>query len=128
MSSPIWPHSTKQKSSGQLVKEEIDGDDLAVPGDQEIRPGISRWFARAAGYPADPSTIAPFLRRGERLIFEVRVSGLDHACDAMDLIVATVDSVGGIVEHGIFVEDLRDRGAATVGIVLAEDVVEITHQ
>jgi hypothetical protein len=46
----------------------------------------------------------------------------------MNLVVAPGDSVGGIVEHGVCVEDLRDRGAATVGIVLAEDVVEIADQ
>src|ERR1700730_459494 len=37
--------------------------------------------ARAARHPPDPTAIAYLLRRGERLILEVRMSSLDHACD-----------------------------------------------
>jgi len=72
-------------SSRKLVKEEIDGGNLAVPDDYEIGSGVGWRLARAARYPPDPTAIAYLLRRGERLILEVRMSSLDHACDAVDL-------------------------------------------
>ena len=89
--------------SQKFVKEEIDGGNLAVPGDDEIGSGVSRRLARAAGHPADPPAIADHLRRGEQLISEVRMSSLDHASDAVDLIATAVSAVG-------FVELRRLRG------------------
>src|SRR5258705_10311084 len=56
------------------------------------------------------------------------MSSLDHACDAVDLVAATVNAVVGVVEHGIFVEDLVNRSASTHRIVFTEHVVEITKQ
>ncbi len=47
--------------SGQLVEEEINGGNPAVPGDDEIRSGICWRIARAARYPWDPPSIAQFL-------------------------------------------------------------------
>jgi len=51
------------RGSRKLVKEEIDGDDLAVPRDDEIGSGISGRLARGARHPPDPAAIAPFLGR-----------------------------------------------------------------
>ena len=80
-------------SSRKLVKEEIDGGNLAVPDDYEIGSGVSWRLARAARHPPNPTAIAYLLRRGERLILEVRMSSLDHACDAVDLVTAAVSVV-----------------------------------
>jgi hypothetical protein len=77
--------------------------------------------------PPDPTAIAYLLRRGERLILEVRMSSLDHACNAVDLVTAAVSTVR-FVEHSVFVEDLIDRCASTHGVDLTEHVVEIAKQ
>src|SRR5437879_4256395 len=113
--------------SRQLVKEEIDGGDLAVPGDDEIGSGVSRRLARAARHPTNPPPIAHHLRRGERLISEVRMRSLDHARDAVDLVATAVNALG-LVEYGILVEDLIDRCASTRGITFSEHVVEVAKQ
>src|SRR3981189_2928232 len=97
-------------SSRKLVKEEIDGGNLAVPDDYEIASGVSWRLARAARHPPHPTAIAYLLRRGERLILEVRMSSLDHACDPLDLVTAAVSAVR-FVEHSVFVEDLIGRAA-----------------
>src|SRR5258708_26566767 len=80
----IWVAAAREMSPPQrlvweLVKEEIDGGNLAVPDDYEIGSGVSWRLARAARHPPDPTAIAYLLRRGERLILEVRMSSLDHA-------------------------------------------------
>ena len=100
----------------KLVKVEIDGGNLAVSDDYEIGSGVSQGLARAARHPPDPTAIAYLLRRGERLILEVRMSSLDHARDAIDLVTAAVSTVR-FVEHSVFVEDLIDRCASTHGSV-----------
>jgi hypothetical protein len=61
-----------------------------------------------------PPAIAQFLGPGNWLISKVRVSSLDRACDAIDLVAATVDAPG-LVEHAIFGEDLVDGRAPTRG-------------
>ena len=119
--------SPPRRSVGELVKEEIDGSNFSVPDDYEIGSGVSWWLARAARYPPNPTAIAYLLRRGERLILEVRMSSLDHACDAVDLVTAAISTVG-FVEHSIFVEDFIDRCASTDGVDLTEHVVEISKQ
>jgi hypothetical protein len=50
----------------------------AVPGDDEISPGVSRRLTRTARYPLDPPAIAQLLGRGNWLISKVRMSGLDR--------------------------------------------------
>src|SRR2546422_10182742 len=84
----------------------------AVSGNDEISPGVSWRLTRAARYPLDPSAIAYFLRLGNWLISKVRVSGLDRARDAIDLIAAIIDAPG-LVEHTIFGEDLFDCRAGS---------------
>jgi hypothetical protein len=76
----------------QLVEKEIDGSNPAVPGNDEISPGVSRRLPRAARYPLDAPAIAQFLGRGNWLISKVRVRRLDRARDAIDLVPATVDA------------------------------------
>ena len=113
--------------SRKLVKEEINGGNLAVSGDDEIGSGVSRWFPRAARHPTNPTSIAYHFRRGERLISEVRMSSLDHARDAVNLVASAVNAVG-LVEYGVFVEDLVDRCASTHGINLSKHVTEVAKQ
>src|SRR6202011_4999320 len=119
--------SPPRRSVWELVKEEIDGGNFAVPDDYEIGSGVSWRLARAARHPPDPTAIAYLLRRGERLILKVRMSSLDHACDAVDLVTAAVSTVR-FVEHSVFVEDLIDRFASTHGVDLTEHVVEIAKR
>ena len=76
----------------------------------------------------DPPTIAQFLGPNNRLIAKVRVSGLDLARDAVDLVAATLDTAGGVVKHAIFGEDLVDGRAPTHAVAFTEDVVEIARQ
>jgi hypothetical protein len=57
-------------SSGQLVEKEINGDNPAVPRNDEISPGVSRRLTRAARYPLDPPAIAQFVRFGNWLILK----------------------------------------------------------
>jgi len=114
--------------SRKLVKEQIDGGNLAVPDDHEIGSGVSRRLARAAGNPTDATTIAHLLRRRDRLISEVGMSRLDHSRDAVDLAAASLNAACRVVENSVFVEDLIDRDASTHGVNLTEHVVEIAKQ
>jgi hypothetical protein len=98
--------------SRKLVKEEINGGNLAVPDDYGIGSGVSWRVARAARHLPAPTAIAYLLRRGERLILEVRMSSLDHAGDVVDLVTAAVSAIR-FVEHCVFVEDLINRRAST---------------
>src|SRR5437773_11247617 len=100
----------------------------AVPGNDEISPGVSWRLTRAARYPLDPPTIAQFLGPNNWLIAKVRVSSLDLARDAIDLVAATVDALGGVVEHAIFGVDLVVSRAPTRAVVFTEDVVETASQ
>src|SRR2546430_12892313 len=105
----------------------MNGGDPAVPDNDEISPGVSGRLTRTARSPLDPPAIAQFLGPGNRLISKVRVSRLDRARDAIDLVAATVDAPG-LVEHAIFGEDLVDRRAAARGVVFTEDAVKIAGQ
>jgi hypothetical protein len=44
--------------SRKLVKEEINGGNPAVPGDDEIGSGVSRRLGGAARHPTNPTPIA----------------------------------------------------------------------
>src|SRR4029077_3544437 len=55
------------------------------------------------------------------------MSSLDHAGDAVDLVATAVNAVG-LVEYGVFVEDLVDRFASAHGINLSEHVMEVAKQ
>src|SRR5438105_1083948 len=105
----------------------MNGGNPAVPDNDEISPGVSWRLTRTARGPLDPPAIAQFLGPSNRLISKVRVSSLDRARDAIDLVAATVDAPG-LVEHAIFGEDLVDRRAAARGVVFTEDVVKIAGQ
>src|SRR4029077_12898366 len=115
-------------SSGELVEKEIKGGNPAVPGNDEISPGVSWRLTRAARYPLDPPAIAHFLGRGNCLISKVRVSSPNHARDAIDLVAAMVDAPIGVVEHAIFGEDLVNGRAPTRGVVFSEDIAKISDQ
>src|SRR5580658_11153009 len=114
-------------SSRKRVKEEIEGGNLAVPDDDEIGAGVSWRLAGGARHPPDPTAVAYLLRRGDRLILEVGMIGLDHPCDAVDLVAAAVSALG-FVEHPVFVKDLVDRRASTRGVDLAEHLAEIAKR
>ena len=111
----------------QLIEKEINGANPPVPGNDEISPGVRWSLTKAARYPLDPSTIAQFLRRGNWLVSKVRVSSFDRACDAIDLVAATVDAPG-LVEHAIFGKDLVDSRPPTRGVVFTKDVMKIASQ
>src|SRR5262249_2561821 len=66
-------------------------------------------------------------RPGNWLISKVRVSSLDRARDAINLVADTVAALG-LVEHAIFGEYLVDGLAPTRGVVFTEDVVKIGDQ
>src|SRR6266404_639697 len=114
--------------SGQAVEKEIDGGNPAVPGNDEISPGVSWRFTGATRYPFEPTAIAQFLGLGNGLIVKVRVRGPDRARDAIDFVPATVCSTGRIVEHAIFGENLIDDNPATRGIVFTEHLLKIADQ
>src|SRR4029077_12179928 len=91
-------HGNLESSSGQLVEKEIKGGDPAVPGNDEISPGVIWRLTRPARYPFDPAAVAQFLWFCNWLILKVRVSSPDRTRDAIDLVPATVDACLGIVE------------------------------
>ena len=120
--------SQGNSSSGRLVKKEIKCGNPAILNNDEISARVSRRLTRVARYPLDPPAVAQFLGLGNWLISKVRVSSLDCACDAIDLVAATVDTPAGIVEQAIFGECLVDRRAPTRWIDFTEDVMKIAGQ
>src|SRR5437773_10740025 len=102
----------------------MNGGNPAVPGNDEISPGVSWRLARPALYPSDPPAIAHFLGSRDWLISKVRVSSPDRSRDAIDLVAATVDAPAGFVEHAIFGEDLVDGRASVRRVVFTENVVK----
>src|SRR5258707_11756648 len=114
--------------SGELVEKEIHSGNPAVPGNDEIRPGVRWRLPRAAFSPLDPPAIAHFLGPGDGLIAKVRVRRLDRARDAIDRVAPAVDAPTRVVEHAIFGEELVDGRAPTRGGVFPEDVVQIAGQ
>ncbi|HEY9501114.1 MAG TPA: hypothetical protein VIR01_05720, partial [Pyrinomonadaceae bacterium] len=59
---------------------------------------------------------------------KVRMSSPDRACDAINLVPATVNACFGVVEDAIFGPDLVDGRAPTPGVVFTEDVVKIAGE
>ena len=57
---------------------------------------------------------------GDDEIGAVRMSSLDHARDAVDLVAATVNAAVRVVEYSVFVKDLVDRRTPTQRIDLTE--------
>src|SRR5262249_33463303 len=108
--------------------KEIKGDNPAVPGNDEISPGVSWCITRAARYPLEPPAIAHFLGLGDWLVSKVRVCSPDRACNAIDLVATTVDTPFRVVEHAIISKDLVDGRAATSGVVFTEDFLKIARQ
>jgi hypothetical protein len=53
------------------------------------------------------------------------MSSPDRACNAIDLVAATVDARFGVVEHGILGPHLVDSCAPARGIIFTEDVLKI---
>lgn len=86
----------------QFVEKEINCCDPTVPRNDKVSPGISWSLTWTARYPSDTATIAQFFGFGNRLILEIRVSSLNRARDAIDLIAASIDASLGIVEHAVF--------------------------
>jgi len=111
-----------------LVEEEINGGNPAVPGDDEIRPGICWRITWAAGYSLNSPAVARFLGLGNWLIAKVRMSSPDRACDAINLVAATVDIPAGIIENDIFGVDLVDRCASALRVIFTEDVLKVPRQ
>src|SRR6266404_3882551 len=120
--------ATKRSSSGKLVEKEINGGNPAVPGNDEVSPGVSGRLTRTARYPLEPPAVAQLLRLGNWLILKVRVSRLDGTRDAIDLVAATVDTRFGVVEHAFFGPDLVDGRAPARGVVFTENVAKIADQ
>src|SRR5580658_6465540 len=127
---PVPPLRSIQRApgSGQLVEEEINGGNPTAPSDDEIRSGVGWRIARAARYPWDPPTIANLLGLGNWLIAKVGMSRLDSACDAVDLVAATVDTLAGIVENDIFGVELVHRCASPLRVVFTEDVPKVPNK
>ena len=57
-------HRVAMPGELQLIEKEINGGNPAVPGDDEISPGVGWRIARPARYPRDPSAIANLLGLG----------------------------------------------------------------
>src|SRR5881227_3471526 len=121
-------HRVAMPGELQLIEKEINGGNPAVPGNDEISPGVSWRLTRAARYQLDAPAIAQFLWFCNWLISKVRVNSPDRARNAINLIAATVDARFGIIEHAVFGPDLVDSCAPTRRIVLTEDVVKIAGE
>src|SRR5207247_1561074 len=107
---PSLPSVVGNEGVGRVLAIGRGVDHLKV-GDRVLVPLYSfswreRLVAPAAGLFALPEA-------------KVRVSSLDRARDAIDLVAATVDAPR-LVEHAIFGADLVDRRAAARGVVFTE--------
>src|SRR5580692_2628128 len=111
---------TVDSSSGPLVEKHVKRYDPAVPRDDKVPPGVSRHFTWASRYPWNHPCIAIFLRSGSHLISKVRMSRLDRARDAIDLVAATNSALAGIVEHFTLAPELVAGRSSARGIAFAE--------
>src|SRR5258708_22618206 len=103
----------------------LNGCNPAVPRDDEISTSISWRLTGRPDTPSDATAVAQLFGPGYRLISKIRVSCLDRARDAIDLVAASVNASLGIVEHAIFGKYLVYRCAPTRGVVFTEDVAKI---
>jgi hypothetical protein len=55
------------------------------------------------------------------------MSRLDSACDAIDLVAATVGTLAGIIENDIFGVELVDRCASALRVVFTEDIPKVPY-
>src|ERR1700686_3926808 len=88
--------------SRQLGEKEITTGNPSAPPNEESRPGVSRRLTGAARYPSYPRGISQLLGLANWLISKGRVSRLDGARDAIDLVAPTMGAAVGVVEHAIF--------------------------
>src|SRR5580692_2526022 len=109
----------------RAIEKEIDGGNPAVPGNEEISPGVGGRLAGGTRHPPDSRGVAQLFWLADRLILKVRMSSLDYARDAVDLVASTVGPAVGVVEHAIFVVELVNGRATTRRIFFAEDVAKI---
>src|SRR5205809_2864378 len=115
---PSLPSVVGNEGVGRVLAIGRGVDHLKV-GDRVLVPLYSfSWRERL---------VAPAAGLFALLEAKVRVSSLDRARDAIDLVAATVDAPG-LVEHAIFGEDLVDGRTPTRGVVFTEDVVKIAGQ
>jgi hypothetical protein len=91
-------------------------------------PGVSWSLPRRAGLPSDAAAVAHFFGLSNWLILKIRVSGLDRARDATDLVAASVDASLGTVEYAILGKYLVYGRAPTRRIVFTEDVAKIADK
>lgn len=124
----LWAPRTLKPNLGKLVEKHIDGGDFAVAGDEKIGPGVLGRLAWRAGHPSDPTRIADLLRRRERLIAIVGMSGLDLAGDAVDFVAAAMRTAVRVVEHTVLVPNLVDRLPPAYRIDLGEHVTKVAKQ
>src|SRR5205814_9384792 len=115
---PSLPSVVGNEGVGRVLAIGRGVDHLKV-GDRVLLPLYSFSWRERLVAPAAGLFVLPEAK--------VRVSSLDRARDAIDLVAATVDAPG-LVEHAIFGEDLVDRRAAARGVVFTEDVVKIAGQ
>jgi hypothetical protein len=56
------------------------------------------------------------------------MSRSEDACDAIDLVAATVDTLARIIENDIFGVDLVDRCASALRVAFTKDVLKVPFQ
>src|SRR6266478_7901676 len=125
---PSEDSSAPVPNSAQRVEKEIKSDNPAIPGNDEISPGVSWRIARTPCYPSDPPAIAHFLRLGNWLISKFRMSGSNLARYTIDLVAAAIDALAGVVEHAIFEVELVDGCPPARGVVFTENLLQIAGQ
>src|SRR5580704_14664192 len=83
--SQLTGRALQGRGIARAIEKEIDGGNPAIPGDEEIGPGVGRRLARRTRHPPDPCGVAQLFGLADRLILKVRMSSLDHARYAVDL-------------------------------------------
>ena len=128
MIEPSEDNSAPEPNSAQRVEKEIKSGNPAIPGNDEISPGVSWRIAGTPCYPSDPPAIAHFLRLGNWLISKFRMSGPNLARDTIDLVASAIDALTGVVEHAIFEIELVDGCPPARRVVFTENLLQIAGQ